>query len=567
MSIRLKRIFTYLVTAAALTALYCVGVSAYSYPSMPSDISNLKVTVGNVTMPLSNYPDGSYFDREKCYMTVEEQKLFGLSVGEDIYLRGWQCVGFARYVYTALFYKYPQNATIDNYLAYESGSTSYGYTDMIQSVLGSETLPGGYSAATLKKLFTACRPGAVMRVGGHSMVLMAIYNDGFVIYDANFSSDNEVDVRAYTWQSFIDSRGSETILALHMPTYYPGYSYSTGSTGSSGNVNYTIDSSTAGTYIVTDCTSLNVRSAPMTSASKVGSLASGTAVEVAGSYNGWAQIVYGAAQCWISMDYLAGPQKEITVTFDPNGGKLTYSRKTYTTGAAFGTMPTATKTNRILLGWSDGTTLYTAVSTVPYVSSLKLTAMWGIGSFQDVSESSWYADYVETAYELNLINDGANFSPDDYTKRADFVTVLSRVYQNTTGKILSGTASKIFQDVSKGAYYDTAVAWAYGAGIATGKTNSTFDPGGYVTREQIATFLYRYAQYAGVLKGEYTGSSVIYDYKDGASVSNYAVSPMNWMVNIGLMKGDENGKLNPTTYAKRSEMITIIARFMDYLSE
>ena len=51
---------------AVLVSLYCIGAYAYTYSSnMPSDVSNLKVTIGGVTLPLSEYPDGAYFDPEK----------------------------------------------------------------------------------------------------------------------------------------------------------------------------------------------------------------------------------------------------------------------------------------------------------------------------------------------------------------------------------------------------------------------------------------------------------------------------------------------------------------------
>lgn len=84
--------------------------------NLPSDVSSLQVTIGDVTLPLAEYPDGAYFDPEKSTMTVAEQSQYGIHVGGDLNLRGWECVGFARYVYAALFYKYPQDATMDNQL-------------------------------------------------------------------------------------------------------------------------------------------------------------------------------------------------------------------------------------------------------------------------------------------------------------------------------------------------------------------------------------------------------------------------------------------------------------------
>ena len=219
---RLKHIVWLTCCTVLLLGLFAVGANAYNYPTMPSDWQNLKVTVGDVTMPFERYPDGAYWSPEKSTMTVEEKQDYGLT-GGTLNLLGYQCAAFARYSYAALFNKYPQSSTMDTFLAYDY-SPSIFYVNMIQKVLGTRTLAAGYDAATLKKLFTACQPGAVMRINGHSMVLMAIFDDGVIIYDANFSSNNAVGVRKYTYSSFVTSLGYRGIEALHMPVYYPGYS-------------------------------------------------------------------------------------------------------------------------------------------------------------------------------------------------------------------------------------------------------------------------------------------------------------------------------------------------------
>jgi hypothetical protein len=562
MLVRLKRLLFLTLCTAGVLGILCVGANAYTYPTMPSNWQNVEVTIGSVTLPLAEYPSGSYFDPEKDTMTVAQQQQYGITAGKDIWLRGWQCVGFARYVYTAAFYKYPQNATIDNHLAYDYASSIY-YRNMIEEVLGTKTLSAGYSASTLKTLFTACQPGAVMRVGGHSMVLMAIYDDGFLIYDANFSDSNQVSVRKYTWQSFVDTFGGRNILALQMPKYYPGYSYSTGS-GSTSTASYTLDTSTAGTYRVYNCTTLNVRSAPTTSSSKVGGIASGTVIEALGSYGDWYAINYNSVRCWVYGDYLKASLGQLTVTFDANGGTASFTNGSYEKGVTFGNLPTATKTDRELLGWYDGTTLYTAGSQVPNSDTLTLKAKWCVLGFRDVAETSWYAGYVERAAKAGLISSATSFNPDAYTKRADFVVVLSREYQRETGVTINGSGSKIFADVTSSDYFNTAVGWAYNCGVVQGVSDTIFSPDGNVTREQIATYLYRYVQYTGK-SGVYYGSSLIYGFNDGANVSNYAVDAMNWALSIGLFEGDGNGNLNPKGYAKRSEMVTIMSRFMDYV--
>ena len=562
---RLRHAITCALCVAALVSLYCIGAYAYTYSSnLPSNVSNLKVTIGGVTLPLSEYPDGSYFSPEKSTMTVAEQSKYGINVGGDLNLRGWECVGFARYVYAALFYKYPQDATIDNQLAYSSDYTSIYYRNVIKDTLGTNTLAGGYSASTLKTLISACQPGAVMRVGGHSMMIMAIYNDGLVVYDANFASDNEVDVRSYTWERFVESLGSRGISALQMPAYYPGYSYSTGG----ANESYPLDTAKAGNYLVYNCTKLNVRSAPTTGSSLVGTIASGATVTVKGAYNGWAQITFNGVDRWVYMEYLKATATELKVTFDPAGGSVSETTHTYKVGSTFASMPTPTRADCVFLGWYNGNTRYAVDSKVPVAENMTLTARWAVMGFEDVSPNSWYAQYVITACNYGLIMKDTKFMPNSNATRAQFVTVLAREYQRESGKSydIGMLGSSIFTDLTPNEYYDKPIAWAYVNQITTGTSKTEFSPHTYVLREQIATFLYRYSKAIGVVTSDYNGASLIEKFKDSNMVSGYAKEAMNWAISIGLFAGDDQGLLNPQNPALRCEMVTIMSRYINYLT-
>lgn len=567
---RLGRMISYALCVAAIISVFCIGASAYTYSSnLPSNVSSLKVTVGGTAMPLARYPDGAYYDPEKCYMTVAEQKTYGISAGTDIYLRGWECVSFARYVYAALFYKYPQDATMDNYLAYSSGPSSIYYRNVIKDTFGTNSLSAGYTAANLKKLISNCQPGAVMRVSGHSMVIMGIFNDGFVIYDANFSSSNEVDVRSYTWQGFINSLGGRSIDAVQTPTYHPGYTYTYDNTIQGGGSDvYGVDTSTAGTYEVYNCSTLNVRSAPTTAASSVGTITSGTKLTVKGTHDGWALIDYNGVERWVNFGYLKATTAELTVTFDAAGGTATETTHTYQVGSLFSTLPTATKTDCKFLGWYNGNTLYTAGSTVPAGTALTLTAHWGVMGFTDVLDTMWYAPYVAKGVQYGLIMQDTKFNPNNNATRAQFVTVLAREYQRETGKNYDtgSLGSSVFRDLTPNAYYDKAIAWAYQNQITSGISDGVFGPNQSVKREQIATFLYRYAKAIGMIQGEYSGKTLIYNYNDGAKVSKYATTAMSWAIDAGLIQGDTHGNLNPQNPARRSEMVTIMTRFIDYLT-
>lgn len=556
MRIRLKRMTMLLSCITVLFCIYIMSANAYTYPKMPSNWMAVRVNVGSVTMPFDSYPAGAYFDPNKSTMTAEEQQQYGFNLGRTLDLRGNECVAFARYAYAALFYKFPQDASIDTNLAYSYGN-SYAYINMIEQVLGTKTLAPGYSAATLKNLFTSCMPGAVMRVDGHSMVLMAIFDDGCIIYDANFSSSNAVGIRKYTWDSFVSSFGGRTMTALHMPKYYPGYSYSTG--GSSDG--YDVDFSKAGTYTVTS-SELNVRTAPYTSATRVGSLKEGDEVQVLGAYNGWGKIDYQNVWRWVSMDYLKAVT-EVTVTFDPKGGTASYTKATYQAGSRFGSLPTAEKKNRTFAGWTDGSTVYTQESTVPATSKLALRAGWCILEFQDVREEHWFASYVEDACNMGLISRDTLFNPDQNTSRCQLVTVLGREYERETGSTASGSDAG-FKDVPANSYYAAYVNWGTETGIVKGVGGNSFDPDSDVTREQVAAFLYRYALYRGVAQEGGVDASLLAQFKDGATVSDYAVNAVSWAVSAGILKGDDQGCMNPRSPAARCEMVTMFSRYIAY---
>lgn len=551
-----KRLIILACCIVTLIVVLSVQASAYTYPSMPSNWQNLTVTIGGVSIPLSEYPDGSYWSPEKSTMTVQEARAYGLSLSSDLNLRGWQCLGFGRYVYAALFYKYPQNASIDTHLGYSYG-TSYAYTNVIENVLGQRVLAPGYSPATLKQVITACKPGALMRISGHTMMVMAIFDDGLIIYDANFASDNEVDVRMYTWETFVTKLGSRGIEALHMPSYHPGYTYST------GNISYPIDPSTAGTYkVVVNSIPLNVRSIPSTSGSIVATLENGTIVNVIGNYGTWYAFKLNGVTVWASSAYLQpySPSSSVTVSFDANGGSCSVSYKDYTPGGLFGTLPTPTKTDRNFIGWFDGDTQYTASSVVP-TTSVTLTAKWGILTYTDVYEDDWYATVVEKGNRYGLIASDTRFRPADECKRCEFVAVLARLYQTTTGKTISGSPSK-FVDVPSSAYYYDAVCWAYDNNLISGYPDNRFGPNDPITREQIAALMNRYAEFMHYTS-TYNGGSLIGRFSDASRVSPWAENNLNWAIYYGLFYGDDHNRLNPLSNTYRSEMIALAVRFVE----
>ena len=179
-------------------------------------------------------------------------------------------------------------------------------------------------------------------------------------------------------------------------------------------------------------------------------------------------------------------------------------------------------------------------------------------TFADVQSSDWYAGAVAfvTSRELFQGVSDAQFAPTASMTRAMLVTVLHRLEDQP-----GAGAAAAFDDVPAGAWYTLAVAWASENGIVTG-TGSGFNPDGSVTREQIATILYRYMQYLGL---DVSARGELSKFSDGGETSGWAEDAMEWAVGAGILTGKSGTVLDPTGTASRAEVATMLQRLVEYM--
>ena len=179
--------------------------------------------------------------------------------------------------------------------------------------------------------------------------------------------------------------------------------------------------------------------------------------------------------------------------------------------------------------------------------------------FADVPAGAWFEDAVRYVYENGLMNGTGEtaFSPDATTSRAMIVTILWRLEDEPVVNYLMD-----FTDVDPAAYYAEAVRWAASEGIVTGTSATSFAPGDPITREQLATMLYRYAQTMGydVSIGEETN---ILSYTDFADMSEYAIPAMQWACGAGIINGTSESTLTPQGSATRAQLAAMIMRFCE----
>ena len=177
--------------------------------------------------------------------------------------------------------------------------------------------------------------------------------------------------------------------------------------------------------------------------------------------------------------------------------------------------------------------------------------------FPDVDENDWFYDEVVYVYENGLMNGVENnqFAPNTATNRAMLATILYRLAGEPA---VSGDLP--FTDVESGTWYTDAVLWAAQNGIVNGLGENTFAPMNTLTREQLVTMLYRYAEAEGY---DVSAAADLSGYPDAGKVQPYAQEAMSWAVAEGIVAGMEDGTLNPAGNATRAQIATILMRFCE----
>lgn len=187
--------------------------------------------------------------------------------------------------------------------------------------------------------------------------------------------------------------------------------------------------------------------------------------------------------------------------------------------------------------------------------SLAASTTADVVGFDDVLPGYYFVEginYVVGEGYMEGVGNG-RFAPNAKTNRAMAVTVLYRM----------AGCPKVdkevpFTDLVANEYYVDAVKWAYSEGITEGVSDTLFAPQHVVTREQMVTFLARYATSIGI-KVEAKGD--LSKFTDGDAVMKYAVENMTWAVENGIIDGVGDNLLKPQASSTRGQLATMIMRF------
>ena len=177
--------------------------------------------------------------------------------------------------------------------------------------------------------------------------------------------------------------------------------------------------------------------------------------------------------------------------------------------------------------------------------------------FTDVSKNDGCYDAVDYLYSKGIMNgtSSTKFSPNGELTRAMVVTILYRA-QGEPAVHTSGS----FKDVAAGCYYTEAVEWAAANNIVKGFTDGTFKPDKSVTREQLAAFLSRFAQYNDAKIIEADGQL-----STDAVVSGWARKNVEWAVAEGILTSVQ--ARNAVQNATRAEVAMAIYTYLTKIAK
>lgn len=173
--------------------------------------------------------------------------------------------------------------------------------------------------------------------------------------------------------------------------------------------------------------------------------------------------------------------------------------------------------------------------------------------YSDIGGDEWFVGAVDELTQKGImtgVEEGV-FGPYLPVTRATVILVLWRLEGFPDAEV-----GEPFPDVEP--WFETAAAWAKGCGIATGYLDGRFGGRDMVSREQMACFLYRYAQY----KGEPLAQGALGMFSDAADISEWAQEAMAHVTGLGIMQGGDGGRLDPAGVTNRAALAVMIQRML-----
>lgn len=179
--------------------------------------------------------------------------------------------------------------------------------------------------------------------------------------------------------------------------------------------------------------------------------------------------------------------------------------------------------------------------------------------FEDVDKTHVYYDAIQYVKENNLMTgiSGNAFGPNILLTRAMVVTILYRANGEPDVSI-----ENPFVDLPDESIYKKPILWAKSVGLVNGYSETVFGTGDFITRQQIAAILFRYAQFKGYDVSAFEETNIL-SYEDASDVAEYAIAPFQYVLGAGIFSGKSAPVLKPNEYVARGEFSEMLMRFIE----
>lgn len=173
--------------------------------------------------------------------------------------------------------------------------------------------------------------------------------------------------------------------------------------------------------------------------------------------------------------------------------------------------------------------------------------------YDDVADDAWYKEAVDYVSDRGMMKGSNNsFYPNNQTTRAEYIYALYKSSSESENMYVSD-----FDDIDENSQFFSSVGWAQKNGIASGVGNNLFAPDESLTREAAMTFLYRAFPQLGIIVDEPKEDLTI-AYDDFENISPWAKQSINALLNIGIVKGTDENKIEPQNTLSNAETASML---------
>lgn len=188
-------------------------------------------------------------------------------------------------------------------------------------------------------------------------------------------------------------------------------------------------------------------------------------------------------------------------------------------------------------------------------ASVRVPEAEGEHKFNDLENHLWAKDSITELYNKGIVSGKSEgiFAPSDYITREEFVKMAVLSFG-----ISASSADNGFSDVDANSWYCPFVSGAKNAGLVSGVGNGMFGVGKNITRQDIAVILANYLSVNGV---DTASDMTVITATDFDNTASYAKEAVTFLINNGIINGNESGLICPNDYATRAEISVLLVRF------